>query len=253
MTENKSIPLAKEIEYLGYVIKGLESFELNEDKVTPVKFDRNKHLILRIDGHKFSTFTQGFDKPFDKTIMNAMVKTTEDLLKYFRGTAAYTQSDEITILIKKPNVVSVYDFSGRKTKIETLAAGYASARFNFHLMKEWLLLNRISTELLLSLENVQDGKTREIASEKKLLKLGTCERIDLLQEMKFPLADYPIHILHGCWIKKKLVDQSIIHPKTGEEIKCKRTSLVHNEGLKFPLDYTTIQTPSFEWLISDYA
>lgn len=145
------IPLAREIEELGDLIKGLESFDIDEIKdqvaksgavkfqrFNPICFDRERHLILRIDGHKFSTFTQGFDKPFDLDIIEAMCRTAEDLLKYFRGTTAYTQSDEITIIIPKPSNISVYDFNGRRTKIESLAAGYASARFNHHMLRRFV-------------------------------------------------------------------------------------------------------------------
>ena len=81
--------------------------------------NRDRHLALRIDGHKFSTFTQGFDKPFDLDIMEAMCRTAEDVLKYFHGRKS--KIDEITVLIPKPtNDASSYDFNGRKSKIETL-------------------------------------------------------------------------------------------------------------------------------------
>lgn len=91
---------------------------------------------------------------------------------------------------------------------------------------------------------------REFASEKDLLKLSTGERIKLLEDAKFPLSEKPTHILHGTWIKKKLIDHNFKHPKTGEDIQCKRAVMVRNPGLEFPSDYTTILTPSFEWLIS---
>jgi tRNA(His) 5'-end guanylyltransferase len=306
MSEEKQekVPLAREIEELGDLIKGLESFDIDEIKeqvvkFNPICFNRDRHLALRIDGHKFSTFTQGFDKPFDLDIMEAMCRTAEDVLKYFHGSVAYTQSDEITVLIPKPtNDASSYDFNGRKFKIETLAAGYTSARFNQHLLEIYVAEgskdisdpyhrfnpfdpqpayttkhNKIiggfahfdcrgiqpTTDQMVvqcfrwrQLDAFRNGTSvlaRDIVSEKKLLKLGTGERIKLLEEKKYPLTDKPTHILHGTWIKRNTVDQTIKHPKTGEDIQCKRTVMVRNPGLEFPNTYTTIPTPSFEWLI----
>lgn len=305
------IPLAREIEELGDAIKLLESFSFEDiqkiaenlpskfKRFNPICIDRNKHLILRIDGHKFSTFTQGFDKPFDLDIMEAMLKTTEDLVKYFRGVTAYTQSDEITILITKPNDVSTYDFNGRRSKLESLAAGYASARFNHHLLLRYVnnypneddngleifrnlgetsldskvrkMLSGyahfdcrviqpsdnmiVSTFRWRQLDAFRNGTSilaRDVVSEKKLMKLGTGERIKLLEETKYPIDKQPTHILHGTWIKRSFVDQTIKHPKTGDNIQCKRVIMVRNPGLVFPNNYLTIETPSLEWLLSEY-
>ena len=312
MSEEKQvrIPIAREIEELGDVIKGLESFDIDEIKkvvaesgavkfkrFNPICLDRNKHLILRIDGHKFSAFTQGFDKPFDLDIMEAMLRTTEDLLKYFKGVVAYTQSDEITILVPKPNDVSVYDFNGHRSKLESLAAGYASARFNNHLLT--LYVNKMSADIsdpyvrfnpfgpqpayslkhkkitggfahfdcraihptsdqtivdcfrwrqLDAFRNGTSILARDIVSEKKLEKLGTEERIKLLEDAKYPLSEQPTHILHGTWIKKK-----ITHPKTGEKIMRKRVELARNPNLNFPNNYATIPTPDLTWLMSECA
>lgn len=317
MSEEKQvrIPIAREIEELGDVIKGLESFDIDEIKklvdeseavkfkrFNPICLDRNKHLILRIDGHKFSTFTQGFDKPFDLDIMESMLRTTEDLLKYFKGVTAYTQSDEITILVTKPNDMSVYDFNGRRSKLESLAAGYASARFNNHLLT--LYVNKMSEDIsdpyvsfnpfgpqpayslkhkkitggfahfdcraiqptsdqtivdcfrwrqLDAFRNGNSILARNIVSEKKLEKLGTGERIKLLEDAKYPLSKQPTHILHGTWIKKKIIDQKLTHPKTGEEIVCKRATMVRNPNLNFPITYATIPTPNLTWLMSEFT
>lgn len=61
----------------------------------------NEHLIIRLDGHHFSKFTKGFDRPFDNVLRNAMVETTKDLVKEFNASTGYVQSDEITLVIPK--------------------------------------------------------------------------------------------------------------------------------------------------------
>ncbi|KAJ6576709.1 tRNAHis guanylyltransferase-domain-containing protein [Mycena vulgaris] len=77
----------------------MKSYEAATDQQLPA----NQPALIRIDGHGFSKFTKGFDKPFDERIHTAMAQTAEDLLAYF------------------------FDAS------LALAAGYASVRFYHHL------------------------------------------------------------------------------------------------------------------------
>lgn len=63
------------------------------------RIEYDKHIIVRIDGHKFSKFTKGFLKPFDHMLSNAMEKTTVDLVEKFGAVTGYTQSDEISLVL----------------------------------------------------------------------------------------------------------------------------------------------------------
>jgi len=59
-------------------------------------------VILRVDGHGFSRFTyQRFEKPFDPRFHNFMIHTSQQLLERFHGLYAYTESDEISILLPR--------------------------------------------------------------------------------------------------------------------------------------------------------
>jgi tRNA(His) 5'-end guanylyltransferase len=78
-----------------------------------------------------------------------MMHTTADLMKYFNPVAAYTESDEISLIFdaadnqdpSDPNFKETVDyqqrllFRGRVMNIVTLAAGYCSVRFNYHLSR----------------------------------------------------------------------------------------------------------------------
>ena len=77
---------------LGGRLKGYEADY--ESSVEP-----EKHIVVRIDGHKFSKFTKGFKKPFDFILSESMRLTTQDLLEEFNAVTGYTQSDEITLII----------------------------------------------------------------------------------------------------------------------------------------------------------
>ena len=98
----------------------------------------NKHLIIRIDGHKFSKFTKGLKKPFDEIFTKAMVKTTMDLVERFGAYTGYTQSDEITLYIPTlidENPTFTHIFGGRTQKIASLVSSFATMRFNKNFKK----------------------------------------------------------------------------------------------------------------------
>jgi tRNA(His) guanylyltransferase len=118
------------------------------------RVDASTTYMIRLDGHCFSKFTKGFEKPCDVRIHKAMSCAARDLLTTFNGTAVYTESDEMTIVFASLDYeharatldVELYDsvkwgrrfesgiaFGGKLQKTTTLVAGFVSARFNFHL------------------------------------------------------------------------------------------------------------------------
>jgi len=126
------------------------------EKATTVYLNPHQPFMMRLDGHCFSTFTKSFRRPFDDRISYAMIETTADLLSNFpSATAAYTESDEITLVFpslamlddmqavtasqkqrKRKRVEPILEnmpFKGKVGKITTLAAGLCSSRFTYHL------------------------------------------------------------------------------------------------------------------------
>lgn len=122
------------------------------EKNVEIKIPYDNYLVVRIDGHKFSKFTSGFDKPFDKRLSKAFENTTMDLISHFGAVTGYTQSDEIT-LIFIPNykvkekikngesgvkITNNQIFAGRTQKIASLLSAFTTMTFNKHLKKELL-------------------------------------------------------------------------------------------------------------------
>ncbi|KAF8206219.1 tRNAHis guanylyltransferase-domain-containing protein [Mycena galopus ATCC 62051] len=104
------------------------------EAATDQQLPDDQPALIRVDGHGFSKFTRGFNKPFDERIHDAMAQTAADLLEHFPAASlAYTQSDEITLVF--PATATARPFNGRVGKLASLAAGYASTRFNHHLAK----------------------------------------------------------------------------------------------------------------------
>jgi tRNA(His) 5'-end guanylyltransferase len=61
---------------------------------------RRMPVIIRLDGKAFHTLTRGSEKPFDSKLSLNMVDTTIYLCQEIQGAKlAYTQSDEISILL----------------------------------------------------------------------------------------------------------------------------------------------------------
>lgn len=83
-------------------------------------------VVLRVDGHGFSRLTAAnFEKPFDVRFHEYMVGTARALLEAFQGVYAYTESDEISLLL--PRDWALYD--RELEKVVSLSAGLASATF----------------------------------------------------------------------------------------------------------------------------
>lgn len=83
-------------------------------------------VVLRLDGHGFTRFTNGrFDKPFDARFHDHMIEAARGLLEKFQGVYAYTESDEISILLPR-----TWDLFDRELeKASSLSAALASAVF----------------------------------------------------------------------------------------------------------------------------
>lgn len=116
----------------------IKAYEAVWDQRLPARLP----VILRLDGNSFSNFTKivGFNKPFDERMFRAMWAAAEAVLKYCSGAqVAYTQSDEITILLRNDLTLNTDPFlANRVQKIASLCASVASVAFNKQLFTEGL-------------------------------------------------------------------------------------------------------------------
>ncbi len=83
--------------------------------------------VTRVDGRSFSKFTmERFEKPFDIQFHNLMVQTATALLTELDGIYAFTESDEISVLL--PPAWDLFDRSVEK--VVSISAGVASSQFS---------------------------------------------------------------------------------------------------------------------------
>ena len=111
---------------------------------------RRTPVIIRLDGKAFHTFTKGFEKPFDKTMVEAMQATMLALCKEIQGCVlGYTQSDEITLVLTDyTNLETSAWFNYDVQKICSVSASIATLIFNIYFSRQCLLyLEDYSTEI----------------------------------------------------------------------------------------------------------
>jgi len=82
--------------------------------------------VLRLDGRGFTRFTgQRFDKPFDARFAEHMIATAQTLVAELGARYAYTESDEISVLLDPDFTL----FGRRVEKLVSVSAGIGSAAF----------------------------------------------------------------------------------------------------------------------------
>jgi tRNA(His) 5'-end guanylyltransferase len=95
-------------------------------------------VIIRVDGKAFHTYTAKCERPFDRRLSDVMVSTAKRLCEEIQGAQlAYTQSDEISILVhgyKKFDTQSWFD--NQVQKMTSIAAATASSHFS---LNSWLI------------------------------------------------------------------------------------------------------------------
>lgn len=105
---------------------------------------RRTPAIIRLDGKAFHTYTKGLNKPFDEGLIEDMQSTAIYLCHHIQGAkCAYTQSDEISILVTDFDTLTTdawFDYNVQKmTSISaSLATGiFNQVRMSRHLSEIW--------------------------------------------------------------------------------------------------------------------
>ena len=101
--------------------------------LTDYRIQGNNDILVMLDGKNFSKLIKNnFQKPFDNDFINMMNKTAQFLCENVQGVKfAYTQSDEISLLITDYDTPETDTlFGGRLCKIQSILASLATSEFN---------------------------------------------------------------------------------------------------------------------------
>lgn len=106
----------------------MKAYEAAHRAVLP----RRTYTLLRLDGRSFHSYLRGCERPFDEAFMADMDAVAEALCAEVSGAAfAYTQSDEISILITDFAAIGTQPwFGGVVAKVLSVSASLATAVLN---------------------------------------------------------------------------------------------------------------------------
>lgn len=213
-------------------------------------------VVVRLDGHCFHTYTKEFKRPYDERIVDAMVLTSIDLLDRFQALTAYTESDEISLIFAPGTEESVVlPFTGRVQKIVSVVAGYASARFNFHMLQQSFHKDESALRDLVERSEAHfDARVFAVPSLERLIAymrwraVMDCRRnsINMLAHCYFPQdklhrvdartcvamlkeqkgvnwEDTPAFFRYGSFVKKEEYFKKAFNRKLQEEVTVRRT------------------------------
>ena len=108
------------------------------EEIPKSRLMRRVPVAIRIDGKAFHTFTRGFERPYDRVLMNAMQRTMQYMCKNIQGCVfGYCQSDEITLILLdyfKFTTEAWFDYEIEK--ICSISASMATFAFNKFFLEE---------------------------------------------------------------------------------------------------------------------
>lgn len=99
---------------------------------------RRTHVIVRVDGKAFHTFTRSLSKPFSVYLHEAMIQGSLCVMENLQGCAfAYQQSDEVSFLLTDFSTIKTeapYDYN--INKLVSISASAMTAGFNRYVCNE---------------------------------------------------------------------------------------------------------------------
>lgn len=115
------------------------------EKVGQTSLTPKVPVIIRVDGKAFHTFTRNYDRPYDKDFAHLMHQTALYLCGHIQGCQlAYTQSDEISLLLTDYQTIQTQAFFGyERDKMVSVTAGMASSHFMYQLKDDGINVNHL--------------------------------------------------------------------------------------------------------------
>lgn len=183
-------------------------------------------ILVRLDGKGFSKFTKGLDRPYDLNLSRMMILTTMFLVEETNARIAYTQSDEISLVLYSDSYDSQVFFDGKIQKLVSVLASMATAKFN-SLIPEYLpsksdklalfdcrawnvptlseATNTILWRCLDAEKNAVSMTARTVYSHKELYGKTTTQQIEMMREKGLIWELKPDFFKYGTFIRRKKI------------------------------------------------
>ncbi|MCA9779627.1 MAG: tRNA 5'-guanylyltransferase [Candidatus Eremiobacteraeota bacterium] len=212
--------------------------------------------VLRLDGRGFSKFTaERFEKPFDSKFHELMLLAAEALLEEFNAVMAYTESDEISVLLPFQ-----WDFFDREVeKVLSISASVASSVFSVALgepaqfdSRIWIAgLEETVVDYFCWRQNDatrcalngwaywtlrEDGLSAQEATV-QLTGRNSSEKQELLFQKGINFNDLPGWQKRGSLISWGVTEKVGFNPMTSQEVVVERRALKRHEDLPHGDEY----------------
>jgi tRNA(His) 5'-end guanylyltransferase len=215
--------------------------------------------VVRVDGRSFTRLTGArFDKPFDPRFHELMVGTARALLEELQGVYAYTQSDEISVLL--PRATELFD--RELEKLVSIAAAIASAAFTQAFeqaaqfdARVWLGVDEAAVVDYVRWRQadadrcalngwcywtlVKTGRSARQASA-ALLRQRSEAKHELLFQHGVSFADLPAWQRRGSGLFYEAYEKEGFNPKTGEVVLARRRRVRVEEELPTGEEYAAM-------------
>ena len=188
-------------------------------------------ICIRLDGRGFSKYTKDMTRPFDKNFTDSMIETMKFLIEETDAIIGYTQSDEISLILSD---VKEPFFKGRISKINSIIASMATAKFNelihkhypqkslaFFDCRSWNVPNRdeatntILWRYLDCIKNSISMAACTLYTQKELDGKNSKEKIKMLLDKGIDWEKYPSCFIYGTFARKEIIQ----YKYTKEEIE----------------------------------
>ncbi|PRQ02371.1 tRNAHis guanylyltransferase [Enhygromyxa salina] len=192
-------------------------------------------VCARIDGKRFSRWTQGLARPYDERLSELMQAVTERLVTETQAVIGYTQSDEISLVFYSSTSASQIFMDGRIQKLSSILASMTTAWFNAGVAagiperrdtpalfdaRVWTLPTREEAANTLlwrerdATKNAISMAARHYYTHAEVTGQSASQQQELLFQAGVNFNDYPPFFKRGSFIRREQVER----PFTAEEL-----------------------------------
>lgn len=189
----------------------------------------NLPTLIRLDGKAFHSWTRGLNRPYDDGLQTLFDEVTKCLVEASNAVIGYAQSDEITLVLwnyRKPDSQIMFD--GRVSKLTSVLASMATARFNslvpqyipekkdrlayfdarvWNVPDENEAVNCLIWRELDATRNSIQMAAQPLYSQKQLHQKNTSEVQEMLWQKGVNWNDYPARFKRGGYFQRQLIER----------------------------------------------
>lgn len=193
-------------------------------------------ICARIDGKRFSRWTQGLARPYDPRLSGLMQQVTTQLVSETQAVIGYTQSDEISLIFHTSTHAAQPFMDGRIQKLTSTLASMATAWFNAGVAERlpewrdqpalfdcrvWTLPNQIEAANTLlwrerdATKNAISMAARHYYTHEEVMDCSSGQQQELLFRAGVNFNDYPAFFKRGSFFQRR----EVLRPFSTEEIE----------------------------------